>query len=160
MKRWLRVQLTVLFGGTLFAFFTVTEDIIRFVQTEGTIFKWRDCVYPNPAATPCFYGAFAFLIATIWTWKLLKRDGVVARLGEKKLLWLLIASTIFAWSNYGNFLFHFLNRGSRPGVSCSGVVVTNPFTTACFVGSAIFLAGLVVAILALLATRQKQKDLV
>lgn len=149
MKRWYWAQLIILLGGTIFAWVTVFQDFSRFYNYEGTIFKISNCVVPNPVTTPCFYGAFAFLIAFIWSIKLLKKTDVTARVrSQGRLRWLLVASVLFAWGNFAYVLYKFYSpKADHTG--CSGVYVSTPFLTPCFFGSVIFLIALVVGILLL-----------
>lgn len=140
------VQIGVLLAGTMFAWFTVIMDFARFYASEGTFFKIADCVYPNPVTTPCFYGAFAFVLGLVWAIKLLKKDPEGLRKGERNLTWFLVAGNIFAWSNFSNLVYHFYNVPLGQGVSCSGVPAASPFTTPCFYGASLFLASLLVTI--------------
>jgi hypothetical protein len=71
----LKILTLVLLGGTIFAWYTVAQDFIRFKNIQGTIFKVSDCLIPNPVTTACFYGAFGFLAAVIWSYKILKFVG-------------------------------------------------------------------------------------
>ncbi len=135
-----------LFGGTVFAWYTIWNDFQRFYGNEGTIFKINDCISPNPVTTPCFYGGIAFIIALIWSIILVKKSTEQFHLGLKKLLWLLVASTIFAWGNFSYEVIKFINRGAKPAIGCSGQLVTNPIYTPCFVGAAIFLLSLLIAL--------------
>ena len=146
-KSWLLLPL-VLAGGTIFAWYTVYTDFNRFYDSEGTLFKIQDCAIPNPVTTPCFYGAFAFLIAFVWS-VIIIRKTADSRIKElKKLLWLLLASVLFAW---GNFIYslmrYYQTRDSGQAIGCSGQLVTNPWTTPCFIGAVIFLTALVVAVI-------------
>ncbi|MBI3963943.1 MAG: hypothetical protein HY341_03000 [Candidatus Kerfeldbacteria bacterium] len=150
MRRALPVLLmVVLLGGTAFAWTTVVRDFQRFAEIEGTVFKVRDCAVPNPVTTPCFYGAFAFAIALVWSAVAYQADADRARLHYRRLSWLLIAGTLFAWSVNGWELWKFVTRdASGPIVGCSGQLVSNPYTTPCFIGASIFLLSLIVGLLA------------
>lgn len=146
MKRGYLLQSLVLFGGTIFAWTTVANDFRRFYAIEGTIFKVQDCAIPNPVTTPCFYGAFAFLVAFVWSVILLKKDGEEQTRGERKLRWLLLASTLFAWGNFSRTLYTFYSTPpAAEKVGCSGQLVSSPFVTPCFYGSMIFLIALVLS---------------
>ncbi len=136
----------VLAAGTLFAWYTVYNDFRRFYDSEGTLFKIQDCAIPNPVTTPCFYGAFAFLIALIWSIVIMKLSVANFRASLSKLLWLLIASVIFAWGNFVYSLVRFYQtQTSGQAIGCSGQLVTNPWTTPCFIGACNFLLALVIA---------------
>ncbi|MFH1170946.1 MAG: hypothetical protein V1778_00170 [bacterium] len=153
IKRLYWLQSILLLGGTVFAWVTVWKDFSRFASFEGTIFKLSECVVPNPVLTPCFYGAFAFLIAFIWSLSILRRKEAGHRLpSQKKLRWLLVASVLFAWGNFGYVVYRFYApHGDHKG--CSGVYTSSPFVTPCFTGSVIFLATLVLALILLAKER-------
>lgn len=146
MKRGYVFQSLVLLGGALFAWTTVVNDFRRFYAIEGTVFKIQDCAIPNPVTTPCFYGAFAFLIAFVWSLFLLKKSSEKQEAGERKLRWFLVASTLFAWGNFSRTLYTFYSTPpAAEKVGCSGQLVSSPFLTPCFYGSVIFLAALLVS---------------
>ncbi|MFH0873746.1 MAG: hypothetical protein V1846_02790 [Candidatus Komeilibacteria bacterium] len=146
-KSWIILTL-ILAVGTLFAWYTVYNDFSLFYNLEGTVLKINNCAIPNPVTTPCFYGAFAFLIAFIWSIMLLRKPLQLALQGLKKLLWLLVASVLFAWGNFVYSLITFYQtKDSGQAIGCSGQLVTNPWTTPCFIGACIFLTALVVAVI-------------
>lgn len=146
MKKIYWVQSLVLLAGTIFAWYTVYSDFSRFYNLYGTLTKISGCSIPNPITTPCFYGAFAFLGAFIWSLYILKMPRVKQIAHEKKLVILLIGSTIFAWSNLALEIYNFYIQKVSSKVSCSGVATDNIYTTACFIGSMIFLVSLIVSI--------------
>lgn len=145
-KSWILLPLALI-SGTLFAWYTVFADFSRFYNNEGTLFKIQDCAVPNPVTTPCFYGAFAFLIAFVWSIMIMKNT--TNRIKElKKLAWLLLASVLFAWGNFVySLILFYQTRGSGHAIGCSGQVVTNPWLTPCFIGAVIFLLAFVIAII-------------
>src|ERR1700741_4693730 len=145
LRSLLRLQILVLAAGTVFAFYTIVVDFLRFYDYEGTLLKVSDCIVPNPVTTPCFYGAFAFLLAAIWAWKLYQQDMVQQVRGQKHLTWFLIASNLFAWGNFSRVAWSFYHSTTGSTIGCSGVATTNPYTTPCFIGASIFLLGLIVA---------------
>ncbi|MFA4937165.1 MAG: hypothetical protein WC575_02675 [Patescibacteria group bacterium] len=144
MKKLFQLQSVVLLIGTIFAWYTVYVDFARFYAVEGTLFKVQDCIIPNPVTTPCFYGAFAFLIGFIWSLYIIKFLDDKKKIQQKRLVWLLIASTLFAWGNFSYTLYKFWLSHGEPTIGCSGQLVTNPFITPCFIGAAIFLVALIV----------------
>lgn len=144
LRRLFQFQIIVLAGGTVFAFYTIVIDFLRFYDYEGTLFKVNDCIVPNPVTTPCFYGGFAFLIAAIWAWKLYQKAEPVQARGQKQLSWFLIASNLFAWGNFSRVAWSFYDSATGVSIGCSGVATTNPYTTPCFIGASIFLAALTV----------------
>ena len=147
MKKMYLAQSLILLVGTIFAWFTVFTDFSRFYNLYGTITKISDCAIPNPIVTPCFYGAFAFLGGFIWSLFILKAANEKKVISQKKLNLLLIAGTIFAWSNFSFEIFNFYFRKTTTKVSCSGVTTDNIFTTACFIGSMLFLGSLIISLL-------------
>lgn len=139
------LQSIILFIGTVFAYTTVFIDFRRFYGIYGTYLRINDCVIPNPVTTPCFYGAFAFLIAFILSIKILK-DSNNSAYFQKILNYLLIGSTLFAWGNFlfSAYKFYSVAPGG-PRIACSGVPTTSPFTTPCFIGASIFLLVLIIS---------------
>ncbi len=142
-----RILSLVLLIGTLFAWVTVFTDFQKFYGYEGTIFKLDNCVIPNPVATPCFYGAFAFIGAFVWSLRVAKMSEEEKRKHEKFMSWFLSGATIFAWSNFLPDAFNFYTSSGGPVRGCSGQLITNPFITPCFIGSAIFLVALMIGLL-------------
>lgn len=146
MKRLYISQILTLAVGVLFSWYTTVNDFIRFYNTEGTIFKVKDCFFPNPVTTACFYGAIAFLIAFAWSVYILKKAGLAKKeFHQTRLSWLLAAGTIFAWANFSNVLYKFY--GTDSNIGCSGVPISSPFLTPCFYGSVIFLISLIIALI-------------
>ena len=139
------IQSLVLLTGTIFAWFTVYSDFSRFYNLYGSLTKISGCTIPNPITTPCFYGAFAFLGAFIWSLYLHKMPQEKIIVQQKRLSILLIGSTIFAWSNLALEIYNFYIQKASSRVSCSGVATDNIFTTACFIGSMIFLVALIIS---------------
>ena len=146
MKSLLKIQSVVLLGGSLFAWYTVYTDFKRFYDVEGTLFRVQDCIIPNPVTTPCFYGAFAFLIAFIWSLYIINWQSEKRSWHQSRLVWLLIASTLFAWGNFGFTLYKFWLSKGAPTIGCSGVLSTSPWVTPCFTGAVMFLIALIVGI--------------
>lgn len=146
MKKLYIIQSLVLLAGTAFAWFTVVNDILRFIDVEGTFFKIKDCVIPNPVTTACFYGAFAFLIAFVWSLYILNKTDLGQQIKQQaRLVWLLIASTIFAWTNFALEAMKFFKPQPGQVRTCSPDAAT-PWETACFIGSSIFLIALVTSL--------------
>lgn len=155
--RLLKILSLVLLGGTVFAWYTVYRDFSLFYGYEGTIFKIKDCYIPNPVTTPCFYGAFAFFAALVWSLKINTRDPEAHARGQKYLTLFLIACVIFAWANFTIQAVRFFATANigEVGISCSGIPTTNPFATPCFIGAAIFLFALIISYLAYLAAKKE-----
>ena len=138
MNKYKKLLPIVLFIGTVFAFYTVYNDFLRFYSYEGTYFKVRDCAVPNPVTTPCFYGAFAFLSAFIWS---------IIDQKIRYLSYFLIGGAIFAWSSFGYELYSYFNAGGESYIGCSGIEISNPFTTPCFQGAVLFLISMIVGLM-------------
>jgi hypothetical protein len=148
MKRTITAQTITLLSGTIFAFYTVVVDFMRFYSSEGTLLKISGCAIPNPVTTPCFYGAFGFLLALYLSYKILLTIDTGTMLKKQlKLFYFLIAGTLFAW---GNFLItvytYFQSKATNVEyIGCSGLKQVNPLNTPCFVGASIFLIALFIA---------------
>jgi len=145
----LKVQVSVLAIGTGFSWITLVFDYRRFFASGGHVLNISGCAVTNPIATPCFYGALAFLAAFMWGLAILRssQEAVVKR--QRGLQCLLSAGTVFAWGNLTYEVYRFMQ--SQPAVSvfsCPvGEVTVNPLMTPCFYGALIFLTALVVSIL-------------
>lgn len=146
IKKLYIIQVLVLLGGVLFSWYTVYADFTRFYNTEGTLFKIKDCVYPNPIITPCFYGAIVFLVAFVWAIYVLRDKLFSSRAVKQQRLWLiLLAGTAFGWVNFGFSLFKYYTSAVDVKVTCSGIPTDNPFLTPCFYGSMIYLIVFLIA---------------
>lgn len=143
MKKLLITQSTVLFGGSVFAWYNVTRNFVRFYQVEGTIFKVHNCLIPNPVTEACFYGAIAFLIAFMWSLYILNSEKHWRQ--QRYLWWLLGAGTLFAWFNVTKEFVNFYSLRTGPALGCSAIPITNPFFTPCFTGASIFLLATILA---------------
>lgn len=142
-----RITTFVLLAGTLFAWFTIYIDFSRFFTYGGGWFVFSGTMFPHPATTSCFYGGFAFLIGFIWSIRIWKIANMARRVRQWLLLTsFLIAGVIFAWTNAGLQIFKFYTAVPGEGVSCSGVPISNPFMTPCFIGASLFLASLILSI--------------
>ena len=133
----------ILLGGTIFAYNAVYNDFRRFESIYGTIFRVQDCSVPNPIATPCFYGAFFFLVGFFMSLRIYYnhlKSRETHRL-ENYLYYLLTGGTIFAWSNFSYEIYKFYFT-TGPKTSCSGIPTSTPFNTPCFYGAVIYLLAL------------------
>ncbi len=134
MKKYFLLQCGTLLFGTFFAWYTVANDYLRFMNNNGI----------NPLLTPCFYGAIGFFVFFIYSlyiyfvvfskWKKL----------QKILVFLLLGGTIFGWVNFIIELCNFYIF--KNPTSCSGASTQSPFITPCFYGSVIYLLSLMVSI--------------
>lgn len=152
-KPWLWFQSLLLLIGSIVAVRAVIIDFNLFYSYEGTLFKVKDCIIPNPVVTPCFYGAIAFVLSLVWSLTLLRRPER-KKFSQKHLAWFLGAGTIFGWSNFVPILLRFNARTGTAVVGCSGQLTTNPFTTPCFYGSVLFTLSFIVA--AVIAWRRRK----
>ncbi len=154
MNRLYKLQSLVLLTGTLFAWSTVYSDFSRFYKLYGTLIRVQNCTIPNPILTPCFYGAFAFLFGFIWSLIILRKTQKEKLPQQRKLNILLLAGTIFAWTNfaYEAVKFYLVKTGSK--LSCSGVPTQNILLTPCFYGSVLFALSLIIS----LAIMKKPKN--
>ncbi|MBP6881661.1 MAG: hypothetical protein KBC35_03470 [Candidatus Pacebacteria bacterium] len=149
----LLTQNTLLFAGTVFAWFTVYNDFAAFFSTYDSLLRFADCTPPNPLSQTCFYGAFAFLIALTWSFHLYQGRAANLQDSQRKLLYLLTASTSFAWSSFSYMLYSYHTATSNP-FTCVLGAETNIFTTPCFIGSVFFTLSLLAGIATYRALRQ------
>ena len=139
--------------GALIAWSTVALAFIRFYRAEGTLLKVTNCRFPNPITTPCFYGAIAFVVALLWAASLAR--GAKPRVhGYEGLWWLLLASTIFGWSNVAYEFWRWNQSPTGFIVSCTTESISSPFQSPCLYGSTMFLGAWLTVGLMLRALRQ------
>lgn len=145
-----RAQAALLAVGCAFSWFTLVMDYQQFFAAGGRVLQLSGCAVANPAATPCLYGALAFLAAFAWSLALLRRPAERSMAGQRGLTWLLGAGALFAWGNFAYLAYVFLNSRPRSALSCPpGEAPLNPINAPCFYGALIFTAALVVAVLIL-----------
>jgi len=145
VKKIYTVQSVWLLMGTVFAWSTVYSDFARFYKLYEDLTRISNCSIPNPVTTPCFYGAFAFFGALIWSLIIRKASKPKKISNQKKLHILLTGSTIFAFSNLALEIKNFYLSNSSNQISCSGVPSDNIFITPCFIGSMFFLGSLIIS---------------
>lgn len=145
LKNLLLGQITVLSAGAVFAWYTVYTDFVAFLAVYDTILRFSDCTPPNPFTQACFYGAFVFIIALVWSVRLYKTDVTSQVNSQRKLTYLLVLGTLFGWSNF-TYMLYSANTPSPSSFTCVITPDTNPFTTACFIGSVFFTLGLLIAV--------------
>lgn len=134
--------------GTIFAWYTIYTDFSRFFAYGGGWLEFSGTLFPHPAKTPCFYGGFAFLAALLWAIGIRRISDAVRRVRQwLYLVSFLIAGVLFAWTNAGLTIFKFYTAAEGESVSCSGVPITNPFTTPCFIGASLFLFSLILGVI-------------
>ena len=127
-------------AGAIIAWSTVTLAFIRFYRAEGTLLKVTNCRFSNPITTPCFYGATAIIVALLWAASL-ARDANPRGRGYEGLWWLLLASTIFGWSNVAYEFWRWHQSSTGFIVSCTTEPISSPFQSPCLYGSTMFLAA-------------------
>jgi hypothetical protein len=126
-------------GGTIFAWYQVVNGFSSFYGIYGTIFRIKDCTFPNPVTTPCFYGAIGFIVALIWAVKIYQsKDHHL-----NQFLYFLIACNIFGFSNVAVEFYKFNKATSGAIQGCSGLI-TNPWQSPCLKGSIFYLASLII----------------
>jgi len=147
LRKWYLVQTIVILAGTVFAWYTVVTDFLRFYHYEGTLFKVRDCVVPNPVVTPCFYGALAFILALALSIQVLRKEENRTTI-QRYLTWLLGAGTLFAAGNFTLTMVRYIqsNATGESFIACSGIPAATPLTTPCFFGLIFYAAAFMVAL--------------
>jgi len=136
------VQLLVLCGGMIFAWFTVIRELINFYTTEGTIFKIADSVYRNPVVTPCFYGAVGFIVIIVWAFFIWREFDESKQIIHRK--WhtlLLLGGTLFAWSVVTWEWWQIKQAAGAPVVGCSGLM-DSIFDSTCLYGALFYTLSL------------------
>jgi hypothetical protein len=143
MKKFFILQILVLLAGTLFAWYNVVINFLKFYAAEGTLFKLQNCTIPNPVTEPCFYGAIGFLVALVWAIAIYNQPTKTH--SQDYLWWFLGAGTIFAWFNVAKEFVKFYAPHTGAVLGCSATPITNPFLTPCFTGASIFLLATILA---------------
>lgn len=128
------LRVLTIVAGVIVSWYATISAFINFYDFEGTIFKIKDCVLPNPVVTPCFWGSLAFFIALVWAYKLHNKASLR---GEKYFFYFMILCVLFAWSNFA-VEFKGIEPPSGSIVAPCPANKTNPFLTPCFFGSIIF----------------------
>ncbi len=141
-KSWLLFQSFILLCGTVFAWTNAVVQIQNFYGLYGTFLKFKDCVVPNPLTTACLYGSVAFLVAFIWSIRMLQNP---SGRGQRYLRNFLIFCVLFAGSvvtlEFGEF-YGFVST-TVPSVGCTPGVA--PTLTPCFYGMLFFIGALLVS---------------
>jgi len=150
-----RLQTLTLAGGSIFAWYTVFGDFSRFFSAGGRITQFSGCQFPNPLITPCFYGAIAFLIALGWSIFILQNPENKKRISQKRLNWLLLAGTLFAWSMVAKEFYKYFTPHTGAYIGCSGLPTQNPVFTPCLTGASIYLISLILSIFILRKKRNR-----
>ncbi len=156
------VQAAVLATGTAFSWITLVLDYRRFFAAGGHVLELSGCIVANPVVTPCFYGALAFLAALVWSVLVLRAGPKVEGRGvdvrsQRRLHWLLLAGTIFAWGNFGYLAWLYLRPVPKVSAfACPpGEAPINPLLAPCFYGALIFSAALGVSVAILSRARRE-----
>jgi hypothetical protein len=140
MKKYLLAQTILIAGGTVYSWSRVVIQFQTFYQKYGTIFRIKDCTYPNPVVTACFYGAVAFAAALIWSINIYIKKEFDLKL-ERYLRNFLLFGVFFAASvlAFEFLLYYKIYRPAGPIIACSPGVF--PLKTPCFYGMLTFLAA-------------------
>ncbi|MDE1925499.1 MAG: hypothetical protein KGH79_05015, partial [Patescibacteria group bacterium] len=141
-KRLFLVQLLILLGGTVFAWSNLLPQISRFQALYGTLFRFKDCVVPNPFSTACFFGSFAFLFAVLWAFDIYRRPGLTRERHLRNFLFICVtfatAVIVYEAAQYHHLVGNALSFSCNPGAS--------PFATPCFYGDLVFVLAFIVAV--------------
>jgi len=131
-------QSFILFSGTLFAWSQLVPQIMNFYSTYGTVLRFRDCAIPNPFMTACFFGSLAFIIALVWSFRILRNPTHKSQRVFKNFLLFCVAfaASVLVYE-FADF-YKLIPAGGIP-ISCSPGVA--PWKTPCFFGLLFFVAA-------------------
>jgi hypothetical protein len=147
-KKLFLVLIILLAGGTIFAWYNVFAEYARFFGSGGSFLDFSERAYANPLKTPCVYGAIMYLIALVWALDIFSSLAQSPFRRLKKLSWLLLLGTLFAWGNFVYLSYQFYAKGTSC-LSCTGQAAASPLQAPCFYGALIYSAALAVSLLAL-----------
>lgn len=142
MKKYFSLQVVVIAAGTAYAWSAVFADFSRFLKAGGVWWQFSSCRFPNPLATPCFYGALAFALALAWAIYLWQAQSPAS---QKHLGRLLLAGSLFAWSVTAWEFYKFLRPHAGAYIGCNGLAAKNPLHTPCFAGASLYLIAWLVS---------------
>lgn len=144
-KNLLLAQSVILAGGTVFAWSKLLAQFNNFQGIYGTIFRFRDCIIPNPLTTACFYGSMAFIFAVVWSFFIWNNP---SHLRERYLRNFLLFCVVFAGSvvSYEFADYYKLFGTNALPISCSPGVF--PLLTPCFTGFLFFLVSFIISVFA------------
>ncbi|MDO8269092.1 MAG: hypothetical protein Q7T54_00270 [Candidatus Levybacteria bacterium] len=145
MKKLYLIQSSLLLSGTIFSWYTVANDYLKFVDGQGV----------NPITTPCFYGAIGFFVFYLYSLYIYFADQSQRRKHQKILVILLVGGTLFGWGNFAIELCNFYIF--KNPTSCSGASTSSPFLTACFYGSVLYLLSLISSVVAFRKSKNPNK---
>lgn len=145
IRNLLLLQSVVLLGGTIFAWSKLLPQFGNFQAIYGTIFRFRDCVIPNPLATACFYGSMAFIFATVWSFFVWNNS---SHFHERYLRNFLLFCVVFAGSvvSYEFADYYKLFGANSVIITCTPGLF--PLLTPCFTGLIFFLTSYIISIFA------------
>ncbi len=140
--------------GNMIAWSTVALGYQAFFRAGGHMFQFSGCSVTNPLATPCLYGAIAFLIAIIWTAKKILKPVNLPR-SFRNLSWFLLASSLFGW---GNVIWEIKSMSVKGSIqACGAKTVTNIFQSSCLYGTMAFTLALLCAFIIYRQTKSKSE---
>jgi hypothetical protein len=142
-KKLLGIQSLLLFGGTIFAWSKLIPQFSNFHALYGTLFRFNDCVVPNPFLTACLYGSMAFLVALYWSVRVYQNHEYIS---ERRLRNFLLFCVAFAGSvvAYEAVVYYHLFGPSTTAFICTPGV--HPLQTPCFYGMLFFIAAFITSI--------------
>jgi hypothetical protein len=140
MKKLQYLLILCIGGGVVIAWYTVIKQFIFFFNIYGDLFRFKDCAFPNPIITPCFWGAVAFIFAFVWSLRLVRSPSLRSARGLRGLL---VFGSVFAFSVlvYEGLQFYQIYDG--PIASCAPGV--HPLKTPCFAGFIFFTLSAIIS---------------
>lgn len=142
ITRLLLLQALILLGGIAFSWSKLLPQFQNFLRTYGTIFRFRDCIIPNPLATACFYGSLAFVIALIWAAFLLRSPQASRQRFLKNFL---LSGVFFAGAVVSYEIIDFYELLPTGGVTISCTPSASPLYSPCLIGFIIFFIAFLTA---------------
>lgn len=153
-RPWLWLQAVALLWGNYVGWSTIYREVQHYCAVESrgleALFTFGGTATTNPLLSPCFWGTLAFGVSLVWTIRLLYlNDPVRFKLEFKRLLYLLLGSTVFAFLNNIPVFYNYLTKPDIAANTCSpDNLLTNPFLTSCFLGFSAFALASILALIA------------
>ena len=138
------LQTLFLLVGSMFAWSKLVPQMTTFYAIYHTFWHFVGCTVPNPLTTACLYGSIGFVVALVWSLKVL---GTPTYTGQRYLRNFLLGCSIFAASVVAyEALVYYKIIAATVSVSCTPGA--SPLASPCFTGMTFFILAFATSIFA------------